>query len=219
MPSYTLIIGNKNYSSWSLRPWLWMKHVGIAFEERRVALFVEDTDERLAPYFSNLKVPVLLDDDLIVWDSLSILEYLADRHPEKNGWPGDRRARATARSMGAEMHSSFIALRSELPMNCRKRLDSFPISPEVGKDVERILALWGYCRDRFGHDGPWLFGEFRIADAMFAPVALRFYGYKVPLDDVGDAYVQAVCAHPFVADWIESGKAEQAVIEASEVEA
>lgn len=218
MGQYTLIIGNKNYSSWSLRPWIWMKQVGIEFDEKRVALFTEDMDEQLAPYFSNSKVPVLQNNDLTVWDSLAILEYLADKHPERHGWPDDRKARAVARSISAEMHSSFPDLRSQLPMNCRKHFDGFTISPEVENDIERIRGIWKYCRQEYGQSGPWLFGDFSIADAMFAPVVLRFKGYDVPLENTAHDYVETMYHNPFITEWITAGCAESEVIEMDEIE-
>lgn len=217
MSSYTLIIGNKNYSSWSLRPWFWMKQSGIEFKEKRIELYTEKTTQHLAAYFSNYKVPVLQDDDLIIWDSLAILEYLAEQHPDIHSWPVERRARAAARSVSAEMHSSFTALRSELPMNCRKRIENFNISPAVQKDVDRIKSIWRSCRDQYGHDGPWLFGDFSIADAMYAPVVLRFIGYNVPLNDLELEYVQTVAQNSHIIDWIDSGMREMEVIEAFEV--
>ena len=218
MESYTLIIGNKNYSSWSLRPWIWMKQAGIDFKEKRVALFTEETDAQLAPYFSNFKVPVLLDNDLSIWDSLAILEYLADKHPELHGWPDDRRARAVARSISAEMHSSFPDLRNQLPMNCRKQFADFIISPEVENDIARITAVWEYCRGQYGQGGPWLFGDFSIADAMYAPVVLRFKGYAVSLESAAHDYVEMMYHNPFIEEWIAAGSTETEVIEADEIE-
>ena len=217
MSAYTLIIGNKNYSSWSLRPWFWMKHTGIEFKEKRLPLYADETVKQLAVCFSNFKVPVLQDDDLFVWDSLSILEYLAERHPEKKGWPDDGNARAKARSVSAEMHSSFTTLRSELPMNCRKHFENFRISPEVQKDIDRIKAIWKSYREQFGHDGPWLFGKFCIADAMFAPVVLRFISYGVRLDGLVHDYAETVHQHPAITDWINAGKVEKEIIETYEV--
>lgn len=217
MSSYTLIIGNKNYSSWSLRPWFWMKHAGIEFKEKRVSLFTHDITQHLAPYFSNFKVPILQEDDFIVWDSLAILEYLAEKLPYKHGWPADVRARAMARSVSAEMHSSFTALRSELPMNCRKSFENFQISPAVRKDIDRIKAIWKSCRDQYGRTGPWLFGNFCIADAMYAPVVLRFTGYGVPLNDREREYTRTVIQNPHVIDWVNAGKQEKEIIEIDEV--
>ncbi len=217
MPDYTLIIGNKNYSSWSLRPWLWMKHVGLDFTEKRIALFEENTDELLSPYFSDYKVPILLDGELTVWDSLAILEYLAEKHPDKHGWPEDERARAVARSVSAEMHSGFARLRAALPMNCRRRFDDFPVSYDVLKEIQRVQAIWAYCRKKFGENGPWLFGDFSIADAMYAPVALRFLGYDIKVDDISRQYMTHVSLHADIKDWIEAAMAEKEVIAADEV--
>ena len=217
MTDLTLIIGNKNYSSWSLRPWIFMRHFEIEFEEKRIPLFTETTDEQLKPYFSNLKVPVLLEGDFVVWDSLAILEYLSENYLESRGWPKDSKARAVARSVSAEMHSSFANLRNALPMNCRKKFPGFELSPEVRRDIERIVQVWRYCRKKYGGGGDWLFGEFSIADAMFAPVVLRFDGYDVPLDDGEASYVQTVLKHPQIIDWINAGKREKEVIEFDEV--
>lgn len=194
-----------------------MKQAGIDFKEKRVALYTEDSDQQLAPYFSNGKVPVLVDDDLTVWDSLAILEFLADKYPEKNGWPSERRARAVARSVCSEMHSSFTALRNELPMNCKAQFEGLSFSIEAEKDIQRVKAIWKYCKAQYGNEGPWLFGDFCIADAMFAPVALRFISYNVPLSDPEKAYVQAIAQNPFIVDWMESGKRETEIIEAAEI--
>ena len=149
MNSLKLVIGNKNYSTWSLRPWFFLKNLEIDFEEEIVFLFEENTDERLKPYFSNEKVPLLVEGDLQVWDTLSIIEYIADKYPEKQGWPEDIRSRAIARSVSAEMHSSFTALRNELPMNLRKHFVDYPITSEVQTDIDRIVALWGILPDEY----------------------------------------------------------------------
>ncbi|MGV6827582.1 MAG: glutathione S-transferase family protein [bacterium] len=217
MSEYTLVIGNKNYSTWSLRPWIYLRHHDIPFEEIRVALDQPDTDEKLSQYYSDGKVPVLLHGENIVWDSLSILEYLAERHPETSPWPEDAYVRAVARSMSAEMHSSFTALRNALPMNCRREPADYPLTDEVRRDVSRIQALWAYSRKRFGADGPWLCGEYSIVDAMFAPVVLRFITYKVVVNDVVKAYMDTVLADPALQEWIAAGKLETEIIEADEV--
>ena len=213
----TLVIGNKNYSSWSLRPWIWLRQAGIAFEERRVALFTETMAADLAPYFSDDKVPVLVDGDVVVWDSLAILEYLAERFPDAPGWPRDRAARAMARSLAAEMHSSFAALRGALPMNCRKRFPGYPITPAVRADIDRITALWERARANHGQSGPWLFGGFSIADAMYAPVAFRLWGYDARLQGAAQAYVAHFLAQPAMKEWKAAGEAETEVIKADEV--
>jgi len=195
MAKLTLIFGNKNYSSWSLRPWVLMKHYNISFEEKRVALFTETTNDELAQYYSDFKVPVLKDDDLIVWDSLSILEYVSEKYLQGKGWPHDDKVRATARSVSAEMHSSFMNVRNEMPMNCRKKF----------KDI------------KFGSDGEWLFGKYSIADAMYAPIALRFHGYNIPLEGVEADYVQSVLNQPCIIEWIEAGKNEKEIIDQDEI--
>ncbi|MES9990795.1 MAG: glutathione S-transferase family protein [Candidatus Thiodiazotropha sp.] len=217
MSKLTLIIGNKNYSSWSLRPWLFLRHHNIEFSEKRVPLFEETTERELAQYDSDFKVPVLKDGDLIVWDSLSILEYLSETCLAGSGWPEKPGARSIARSVSAEMHSSYINLRNELPMNCRRRFDSITLSKDAQREVERVKALWRRCRREFGGEGEWLFGDFSIADAMFAPVAVRFSGYNIELGDIEAAYTQSVLKHPGMIDWIEAGKQETEIIESEEI--
>ncbi|MCB1857635.1 MAG: glutathione S-transferase family protein [Gammaproteobacteria bacterium] len=212
MSRLTLVIGNCNYSSWSLRPWLFLQQHGIDFEVRKISLFTESMGQELAPYFSDGKVPVLLDDRLQVWDSLAILEYLAERFPECNGWPQDREARAQARSVCAEMHSSFPGLRRELPMNCRRKFPGFQPSQEALRDIQRVLSIWRYCRDRYGQGGPWLFGEFGIADCMYAPVVMRFVSYQIPLEPVSRAYVDTLYGSPAASTWVNLGKAESEII-------
>lgn len=208
MSGLTLIIGNKNYSSWSLRPWIFMKNAGIEFAEKRVALDTDQTKTQLEPYFSNNKVPVLMDEDLIVWDSLAILEYIAEKYPDSHGWPVDSGARATARSVSAEMHSSFLELREDLPMNCRKKFTNFSISSAAQKDINRINILWRDCKKRFSNQSPWLFGDFCIADAMFAPVCFRFYSYGVKLDGFEKEYVKSMLSLPHIIDWRKAAQKE-----------
>lgn len=218
MAGLTLIIGNKNYSSWSLRPWLFMHHFGLDFTEQRVALFTASTDRELAPWFSDSKVPVLADGDRVVWDSLAILEYLSEQYLDGRGWPAGAGARAVARAVSAEMHSSFTSLRSELPMNCRRRFCDAPRSAAAERDIERVKAIWRRCRRDFGTGGDWLFGAFSIADAMYAPVALRFFGYTVPLEGIEADYVRTVLAHPSVAAWRAAGAAEPEIIAMDEID-
>jgi len=217
MSNLTLIIGNKNYSSWSLRPWIFLKQNKIDFIEKRIALFTEFSDDELSEYNSDFKVPVLQDGKLLVWDSLSILEYVSEKYLESNGWPQEINARALARSISCEMHSSFVNLRNELPMNCRKKFQDIKLSSEAEREIERIMALWRQCRSQFGEDGEWLFGKYSIADAMFAPIVLRFVGYSIPLDEIGQVYVQSVLKQPGIVEWIESGRAESEVIEDDEI--
>ena len=216
MSKLILVIGNKNYSSWSLRPWIYMKNNGIKFTESRIALYMKNTPKLLEPYFSGFKVPVLIDDSLVIWDSVAILEFLAEKYPDYNGWPNNSNARAVARSVSAEMHSSFSALRNELPMNCRKRFNNFNLSSKVLDDIDRIRKIWRYCKKNYGRKGPWLFGEFCIADAMFAPVTIRFKGYSVPLEGIERDYVQTMINNSFMIEWIEAGKQEKEIIEIAE---
>jgi glutathione S-transferase len=217
MAQLTLIIGNKNYSSWSMRPWLLMQHFKIAFSETRISLYTESTNNALSVYFSNGKVPVLIDGDLTVWDSLAICEYVSDAYLDHKAWPADSAARAVARSVCAEMHSSFPALRGEMPMNCRRTPDIIELSAAALADIERIKDIWQKCRNEYGHGGDWLFGEFSIADAMYAPVALRFHSYAIKLDAVSSAYVDSVLQHADVISWMVAGRQESEVIAAAEI--
>ena len=210
----TLVIGNKNYSSWSLRPWIYLRQQGIAFEEVNVSLYQGDYKAQLARYTPAGKVPVLVDGSTTVWDSLAILEYLAERFNDKPGWPAAPAARALARSVSAEMHSGFQGLRQNLCMNVRKVLpwrpagtpDAWP--PEVLTEVARIEAAWAQCRAQRSCDGPFLFGQFSIADAMYAPVVWRFAGYSVPLGASARAYVDAMLALPAMREWHAAAVAE-----------
>jgi glutathione S-transferase len=206
MSGMVLVVGNKNYSSWSLRAWLTMKVLGLAFEEQRVSLYVEGAKERLLGYSPAGKVPILIDGARHVWDSLAILEYLAESHPSL--WPAAAGARALARSISAEMHSGFAALRQHMCMNIRKRLPGKGRTPETLADVARIVAMWSDCRARFGAGGPFLFGGFTAADAMYAPVVLRFRTYEVQLPPACRAYADAVLALPALGEWIDAAQRE-----------
>ncbi|MEO8040640.1 MAG: glutathione S-transferase family protein [Betaproteobacteria bacterium] len=212
MAGYTLVIGNKNYSSWSLRPWLLMRHAEIPFEEIRIPLKQPDSAARVRQYSSAGKVPILKAGGLTVWDSLAIAEFLAERHPERHLWPKDANARAIARAASAEMHSGFQALRSRMPMHCRARMPGVGRNPEVLADIARITSLWRDCRARYGAGGPFLFGAFSIADAMFAPVVLRFLTYEVALDAVCGSYCAATLALPALRQWLDEALAETEVI-------
>jgi glutathione S-transferase len=218
MSDLTLIIGNKNYSSWSLRPWVFLKQNNIEFDEIHVALSVETTAEQLAKYGSGLKVPVLKDGEFLIWDSLSILEYVSEGYLDSKGWPSDQAARATARSIACEMHSSFPNIRNALPMNCRKRFQNISLSAQTENEIERIKLLWRQCRTNFGQGGEWLFGNYSIADAMFAPIALRFHGYDIPLDGIEQAYVQSVLSQPCIKDWIAAAVLEKEIIAEDEID-
>jgi len=210
---YTLVIGDKNISSWSLRPWLALKQCRIPFTEERVRLRQPDFKAEILRHTPAGKVPVLKTDHGLVWDSLAILEVLAERHPEHRLWPEDAEARAAARSISAEMHSGFATLRKDMSMDLLSRLPSPPISAALGADIERIATLWREARVRFGKSGPFLFGAFTNADAMYAPVATRFRTYGVDLSSFGDdgtgaTYMDAIFALPAMAEWTE-GAAEE----------
>ena len=199
-----LIIGNKAYSSWSLRGWLAAKQSGLHFDEIIVPLFADGWEERkreddLAP--SSGKVPTLWDGEAVVWDSLAIIDYLADKVGRDRFWPKDEVARGMARSMAAEMHAGYTALRREFPMNTRKTFSDVTISEETRKDAVRILQIWAEARSRFGKDGPYLFGTFSAADIMFAPVVTRFVTYGFTLPGFAQAYAEAIIAHPWMEEW------------------
>lgn len=217
-----LIIGNKNYSSWSLRGWLACKQSGLSFEEITVPIYGEDWEEEkksndLAP--SSGKVPILWDGDCVVWDSLAIIDFLADRVGRDRFWPRDETARGMARSMVAEMHSSYLALRRQLPMNVRRRVEGLQVSNEARADIVRILGLWAEARARFGKGGPFLFGSFCAADIIYAPVVSRFYTYGIPLPGFAEAYMDTVWAHEWMQAWVAAAEAEDWVIEQYEVPA
>ena len=213
MANPTLVIGNKVYSSWSLRPWLLMKHAGISFEEVRIPLYGPESKGRIEAFSAAGKVPVLVDGALRVWDSLAICELLAERFPERAGWPRDPDARAVARSVSAEMHAGFVSLRTELAFNARESRSGVVPSPAARAEIERVVALWHECRARFGGGGPWLFGAFSPADAMYAPVALRFLTYGISLPAEAAAYADAVRRHPAVEEWIRDARLEREVLE------
>lgn len=213
MSELTLVIGNKNYSSWSLRPWLLLKHAGIPVKEIRIPLYVGDWQAEMLKYSPSGKVPALRDGGLTIWDSLAICEYIAEQFPESLFWPKDKEARAVARSVSAEMHSGFANLRQNMTMNCRKHYPGKGRAPGVQEDIDRITAIWNDCRARFGHSGDFLFGQFSIADAMFAPVTTRFITYDVALDPVSAAYVKAVHALPAMQEWYAAARNEAEVIE------
>jgi glutathione S-transferase len=217
MDEFELVIGNKAYSSWSLRPWLALKHAGVAFTETRVPLYVHGYKEELLKYAPSGKVPVLKHGAVTVWDSLAICEYLAELFPAAELWPGDPAVRALARAVSAEMHSGFTAIRGAMPFNCRDRDRKVPITAEIQKEIDRVQALWRDCRAQHGRGGPWLFGRFSIADAMFIPVAGRFITYSVPLDSVAQAYADAALDHPAVREWTAAALEETEVMISNEV--
>jgi len=211
----TLVIGNRNYSSWSMRAWLLLRWLGCEFEEVRIPLYRDDSRAALAPYSPSGKLPALIDHGIKIWDSLAIAIHMADRYPQV--WPTVPEKRAFVRSICAEMHSGFMALRSAMPHNARGRNRRVEITPEVQQDVDRVEAIWIEGITRFGADGPWLAGEFGIADIIFAPVASRFRTYGVSLRAPADAYCAAILQHPLCEQWFAEGADEAEVIAGGEV--
>lgn len=209
--SLTLVIGNKNYSSWSLRPWLALKITGEPFHEIRIPLYAPGSKEKILGHSPAGKVPILKDGALAIWDSLSICEYLAEKFPQSGLWPDVAATRAVARSVSCEMHSGFSALRSNMPMDIRARAKK-TINAETETDIARILQIWRDCRTTYGKNGPFLFGKFTIADAMFAPVVMRFRSYEVPVDVTGQAYMRAILELPAVQNWCDAAVAEIEVL-------
>jgi glutathione S-transferase len=212
-----LIIGNKNYSSWSLRAWLFLSVHDISFEEVRIALSTVTTRSEIAKHTNAGKVPVLHDKDLVVWDSLAICEYISEQYLAGKGWPDDAKDRAIARSCCAEMHSGFFTLRTAMPMNCRALNRSVPISADLQKEISRIDSIWTGLRTQHSDQGPWLFGDFSIADCMFAPVVFRFATYKVAVSESSRKYMASVLTNPKIQLWMEQAKAETETIESEEV--
>jgi glutathione S-transferase len=212
----TLVIGNKNYSSWSMRGWLLLRGFGIDFDEVQLKFHTAGWDANIGRWSPSGLVPVLWLDGEPIWDTLAIAETVAERWPDRAAWPGDPRARAAARSVCAEMHSGFHTLRAAMPMNIRGSYPGRGMSPDVAKDIDRIVANWTLCRERFGQGGALLFGAFTAADAFYAPVATRFVTYGVPLPDVARRYVDAVLALPAVQEWSAAARAEPEVVAAEE---
>jgi glutathione S-transferase len=209
----TLIIGNRNYSSWSLRAWLALEATGLEFDEVVVLLGQDNTSEEILRWSPTARVPALHDGEIVLWDSLAICEHLAETFPEAGLWPADPRARAAARSVVAEMHSGFVALRNHMPMNLRA---SYPVAahePGVEEDIARITAIWEECRTRFGADGDLLFGQFTIADAFYAPIVSRFLTYGVSPGGIAGEYMDAVWAMPAMQDWAEKARVEEWSVE------
>jgi glutathione S-transferase len=215
----TLVIGNKNYSSWSMRPWLALKAGNIGFDEVSIPLYTGDVDkQRILKFTRSGKVPVLVDGDVTIWDSLAIIEYAAERFPQARLWPEHAASRAHARSVSAEMHSGFAALRSECGMNLHRPVGAKALSAEARADIARIQQSWSECRARYGKLGPYLFGALSGADAMYAPVVHRFRTYAIEVaSDVRD-YMEAMMALPAFQEWTRAGVAETLVIEKFEVD-
>ena len=208
-----LVIGNKNYSSWSMRPWLALRANNIAFDEVFIPLYTGEADkQRILNFTHSGKVPALIDGDVTIWDSLSIIEYVAERFPETRLWPEDRARRAHARSISAEMHSGFAALRNECGMNLHRPIGAIPLSADARANVTRIQEIWIECRERYGKLGPYLFGAFGAADAMFAPVVHRFRTYAIAVAPEVQAYMETMMSLPAFQQWTRAGVAETLVI-------
>ena len=204
----TLVIANKNYSSWSMRPWVLLRGLGIEFDEVQLKFGSDAHRDGIARWSPTGLVPVLWLDGEPVWDTLAIAETVAERWPERQAWPTDARARAVARSVCAEMHSGFRALRGAMPMNIRGAYPGKGMNPDVRKDIDRVVDIWTACRERFGQGGDLLFGGFSIADAYYAPVVTRFATYAVELPQVARRYADAVLALPAAREWSAAGRAE-----------
>jgi glutathione S-transferase len=216
MDDLLLALGNKNYSSWSLRPWLAMKHTGAAFREVVIPLYRPESRALTLAHSPSGRVPALRHGSLVVWDSLAICEYLAETFPEARLWPQGREARAVARSVSAEMHSSFLAMRTHMTMNVRALRPGVGRTIDTLRDVDRVRSLWTDALRRFGQGGPFLFGAFSIADAMYAPVVLRFRTYDVQLDARLRDYCSAVLALPAMEEWMAAARAEEWTLDAYE---
>ena len=213
-----LVIANKNYSSWSLRPWLAMKVAGIPFEETLISLDAPDFKSRLIALSGAGKVPVLIDSDTRVWESLAILEYLAEKLPGAALWPQHSAARAHARAIASEMHAGFLPLRRQLPMNVRRPVIPRALEADAAADVVRIDTIWNECRARFGSGGPYLYGAFTAADAMYAPVVSRFHTYAVEVSATASAYMRALMALPAWNEWREAARQEPWVLPHDEID-
>ena len=216
MKPLKLAIANKNYSSWSMRPWVLLTQAGIAFEEIQLKFDDDAKVPGIEAYSPTRKVPVLLVGDEPVWDSLAIAETVAEMFPEKHLWPADARARQVARSICAEMHAGFPKLRAAMPMNLRALMPGKGMSPEVQKDIDRVVEIWEFCRARYGQGGELLFGAFTVADAYYAPVATRFLTYGVKLPAVAQRYADALLALPAVHEWMLQALRETEFVAADE---
>ena len=214
MADLTLYLGNKNYSSWSLRAWLAARQAGLAFDEVVIPLYQPGSRETILKYSPSGRVPALKHGEITVWESLAVCEYLAETFPTAGLWPSDPVARAAARSVSTEMHAGFAALRGHLPMNVRSTYPDRGVTPEVQGDINRIMAIWRDCRARFGQDmGDFLFGPFTIADAMYAPVVTRFRTYRIDLERDADAYCDTIMGLPAMQEWVTAARNEPMIIE------
>jgi glutathione S-transferase len=216
MGTLTLVVGSRNYSSWSLRPWLLLRHLGLPFEVRQFLFDTPEFEAEIPKLSPTRRVPVLIHETLRIWESLAICEYVSELAGGR-GWPSDAGLRALARSTAAEMHAGFAALRAACPMNARATGRRVPLTPPVEQDLRRIDAIWSGCRRDHGERGPFLFGGFSVADAMFAPVVLRVRSYGLPLSELAKRYLDTMLSDPHLADWIEASCRERQVIPYEEV--
>lgn len=217
MADLCIVLGNRNYSSWSLRPWLVLKHLGVSFDEVIVPLMQDNFKEELLKHSPSGKVPVLKVDGQEIWDSLAICEYLNESYPDAHLWPQDDTARAVARSVSYEMHSGFFEIRNGMPMNVRRTIDGFEPSSLCQVEIKRIEEIWTSCRERFGGNGDYLFGDFSIADAMFAPVVSRFKSYGIAVNPTCQMYMETILQMPTMQEWTEDAIGEEWVIDVAEL--
>ena len=211
MSALTLVVGSRNYSAWSLRAWMLLRHLGLEFEERRIPLDTPEFEAEIGKFSPTRRVPVLIHGKLVVWESIAICEYVSELAGGR-GWPTDPSLRAVARSLAAEMHAGFAALRDACPMNARATGRRVPMTAGLARDIRRIDAIWSGCRRDHGDRGPWLFGAFSIADAMFAPVALRVRSYGLPLSALAKRYYDTLVSDPDLCEWIEESCRDTQVI-------
>ena len=216
MSPLTLVIGSRNYSSWSLRPWILLRHLGLPFSLLQFQLDTPEFAAEIGKLSPTRRVPVLIHGELRIWESLAICEYVSEL-ADGRGWPADPARRALARSVAAEMHSGFAALRAACPMNARATGRRVPMTAPLERDLKRIDAIWSGCRRDHGEQGPFLFGGFSVADAMFAPVALRARSYSLPLSGLASRYLETMLSDPHLCDWIEASRLETQVIPKEEV--
>jgi glutathione S-transferase len=216
MNNLKIVIGNKNYSSWSLRPWLLLKMFDLNFDEISVALYQDNTAEKLGPYSPSLKVPVLLHNETTVWDSLAICEYISEQLLDGKGWPIHPRKRANARSICSEVHAEFPLLKKDWPMNCKASVKLFT-SEKITDEIARIDAIWSCCRRKYREDGEYLFGRFSIADAMYAPLAVSFQSYGAKLSMEAQRYADTLRSNAFVQEWVQAGCREEEPVRMSNI--
>ncbi|MCG8412648.1 MAG: glutathione S-transferase family protein [Pseudomonadales bacterium] len=206
-----LVIGNKNYSSWSMRPWVLLSHFNIVFDEVRIPLFTQDYQQELAKYSPSLKVPVLIDGDTTIWDSLAICEYVSEKYLGGAPLPSSAKERALCRAYCAEMHAGFFAIRNQLPMNCRAR-KKLTLNSQLETEIARIQRLWDEAREKYQDQGPYLFGEFSIADAFYAPVVMRFLTYGISLSPLSEEYLTNMVMNEAIQSWVQEAQTETEVL-------